>query len=180
MSESGSPPPDFESKRLNENAAADTTIETPRASVSTCRYKSSSPVQSAPGSDRKPHPNAVLRDVDDHHQQNLGNPSSMMAPSGEPDDVHDKSESVPADDFETTSARPISVTSSVYAHTIENGRRYQHFRNGCYPIPNNEEELNREDMKHAMMLELCDGALFYTPIGDNVHKILDVGTGTDK
>ncbi|KAL2170479.1 hypothetical protein VTG60DRAFT_4859 [Thermothelomyces hinnuleus] len=102
----------------------------------------------------------------------------MMAASWEPDAVHDKSESVPADDYETASARSISVTSSVYAHTIENGRRYQHFRNGCYPIPNDEEELNREDMKHAMMLELCDGALFYAPVGENVHKILDVGTGT--
>ncbi|KAL2176904.1 S-adenosyl-L-methionine-dependent methyltransferase [Thermothelomyces heterothallicus CBS 202.75] len=81
-----------------------------------------------------------------------------MAASGEPDDVHNKSESVPADDFETASAGSISVTSSVYAHTTENGRRYQHFRNGCYPIPNDEEDLNREEMKHAMMLELCDGA----------------------
>lgn len=33
-------------------------------------------------------------------------------------------------------------------------------------------------MKHAMMLELTDGKLFYAPIGDSPQKILDLGTGT--
>lgn len=71
-----------------------------------------------------------------------------------------------------------SVTSSIYAHTYERGRRYQSFKNGRYPIPNDDFEQNREDMKHAMLMELTDGKLFYAPIGENPQKILDIGTGT--
>ncbi len=94
------------------------------------------------------------------------------------DDTHDEDEFELTDGYETASTGSTSVTSSIYAHTFENGRRYQHFKNGRYPIPNDDEELNREDMKHAMLMELCDGQLFYAPIGKNPHKILDVGTGT--
>lgn len=32
-------------------------------------------------------------------------------------------------------------------------------------------------MKHAMMLELMGGELFFAPIGDNSQNILDIGTG---
>lgn len=72
-----------------------------------------------------------------------------------------------------------SITSSALAdHSCENGRRYQNFRNGPYPIPNDDEELSREDMKHAMLIELCYGQLFLAPIGEQPHKILDVGTGS--
>ncbi|KAI1074888.1 S-adenosyl-L-methionine-dependent methyltransferase [Whalleya microplaca] len=71
-----------------------------------------------------------------------------------------------------------SVTSSIYAHTYENGRRYHKYKHGRYPVPNDDIEQNREDMKHAMMMELTDGKLFYSPIGDYPQKILDIGTGT--
>lgn len=81
--------------------------------------------------------------------------------------------------YETGSAAATtSVTSSIYAHTYENGRRYHHFKNGRYPIPNDDLEQNREDMKHAMLLELNDGELYFAPIGDYPQKILDIGTGT--
>jgi hypothetical protein len=86
------------------------------------------------------------------------------------------------DEFDATSEDfgddTTSVTSSVYAHTYECGRRYQTFKNGRYPIPNDDQEQNREDMKHAMLMELTDGKLFYAPIGNNPQKILDIGTGT--
>ncbi|OAQ89460.1 helix-turn-helix, Psq [Purpureocillium lilacinum] len=71
-----------------------------------------------------------------------------------------------------------SVTSSVYACTYERGRRYQCFKNGRYPIPNDDQEQDREDMKHAMLMELTDGTLFFSPVGDNPQSILDIGTGT--
>ena len=80
--------------------------------------------------------------------------------------------------YDTRSTGSTSATSSIYAHTYEHGRRYHHFKNGRYPIPNDNEEQNREDMKHTMLLELMDGQLFYAPIGDNPQQILDVGTGT--
>ncbi|KAI0126729.1 methyltransferase domain-containing protein [Xylariales sp. AK1849] len=52
------------------------------------------------------------------------------------------------------------------------------YRHGRYPIPNDETEQNREDMLHAMMLEITNGKLFFAPIGEHPQKILDLGTGT--
>ena len=112
-----------------------------------------------------------------HHDDQRSHSGIVAADS---DDTHDEDEFELTDGYETASTGSTSVTSSIYAHTFENGRRYQHFKNGRYPIPNDDEELNREDMKHAMLMELCDGQLFYAPIGKHPHKILDVGTGTGR
>lgn len=57
-----------------------------------------------------------------------------------------------------------SVTSSIYAHTYENGRRYHSYKYGRYPIPNDDIEQNREDMKHAMIMELTVRRHFYLVI----------------
>jgi len=111
-------------------------------------------------------------DLRDEHPDHAG-----IEPAG-PDDDTDEDEFALTDGYETASTGSTSVTSSIYAHTYENGRRYQHFKHGRYPIPNDDEELNREDMKHAMMMELCDGQLFYAPLSPNAQKILDIGTGT--
>ncbi|KAF4580858.1 helix-turn-helix, Psq [Ophiocordyceps camponoti-floridani] len=70
-----------------------------------------------------------------------------------------------------------SITSSVYAHEYERGRRYHCFKNGRYPIPNDDIEKDREDLKHAMLMELTDGVLFYAPV-QNPQLVLDIGTGT--
>lgn len=56
--------------------------------------------------------------------------------------------------------------------------RYHYYRDGKYPIPNDDIEQNREDMKHAMVLELTDGKLVYAPIGDHPQRVIDLGTGT--
>lgn len=72
------------------------------------------------------------------------------------------------------------VVSDVYEHYYENGRRYQSFKHGRYPVPNDDMEQDREDMKHAMVMELTDGKLFYAPIGANPRRILDIGTGTGR
>jgi methylase of polypeptide subunit release factors len=52
------------------------------------------------------------------------------------------------------------------------------YRDGKYPIPNDDIEQNREDMKHAMVLELTGGKLVYAPIGDSPQRVIDLGTGT--
>ncbi|KAK4176966.1 putative methyltransferase [Triangularia setosa] len=83
-----------------------------------------------------------------------------------------------AEGWDGSSKASTSVTSSIYAHTYENGRRYHSYRYGRYPIPNDDQEQNREDMKHAMMMELTDGKLHLSPIGPNPQKIIDIGTGT--
>jgi len=66
-----------------------------------------------------------------------------------------------------------SLSSSIRAHVWENGRRYNKFREGQYALPNDEGEQAREDMKHAVTLMLCNGALHFAPIGENPQNIIE-------
>lgn len=164
-------------------AVADTTVDKFPATVPQSNPSPASTTQStmqaSPTRSPAASPHAVPPEENDRqlHQQQDEEQQPSIIPAA-PDEVHDEDEFALTDGYETASTGSTSVTSSVYAHTYENGRRYQHFKNGRYPIPNDDEELNREDMKHAMLMELCDGELFYAPIGDKVQNILDIGTGT--
>lgn len=83
------------------------------------------------------------------------------------------------DGYETDDASraSTSITSSVRDYAFENGRRYHKYREGQYQFPNDEPEQAREDMKHAMILNLCGGRLHYAPL-DNPQEVIDLGTGT--
>ncbi|KAK2043154.1 S-adenosyl-L-methionine-dependent methyltransferase [Colletotrichum somersetense] len=70
-----------------------------------------------------------------------------------------------------------SLSSSVRDYNFENKRRYHKFKEGRYAFPNDDAEQEREDMKHAMVVTICGGALHSAPL-KNPHKILDIGTGT--
>lgn len=98
-----------------------------------------------------------------------------IEPAAEP---VDKDEFDSTDPYEAVTNGTACADSTIYAHTYEHGRRYHAFKNSRYPIPNDDFEQNREDMKHSMLLELTDGALFYAPIGEEPEQILDIGTGT--
>ena len=69
-----------------------------------------------------------------------------------------------------------SITSSIRAHTFEDGIRYHKFHDGQYAFPNDETEQNRDDMKHTMTLLLFGERLHFAPIGSNPQNILDLGT----
>lgn len=71
-----------------------------------------------------------------------------------------------------------SISSSIRDFAFENGRRYHKFREGSYNFPNDPSEQDREDMKHAMMVNLLGGRLHFAPIGENPQNVLDMGTGT--
>lgn len=70
-----------------------------------------------------------------------------------------------------------SVSSSVNAHVWEYGRRYQIFRYGRYPIPNDDEEFKRETFKHVMFKEMLHGKLYLAPLNETPQKVIDLGTG---
>jgi hypothetical protein len=59
-----------------------------------------------------------------------------------------------------------------------NGRRYHKFREGRYVFPNDEHGQDREDMNHAMIVNLYGGQLHFAPIGKHPQRILDIRTGT--
>jgi len=71
-----------------------------------------------------------------------------------------------------------SLTESVRAYRYENGRRYHAFKDGKYPIPNDEPEQERVDIIHHIYLLMLDGKLVRAPIDDGIQRILDIGTGT--
>lgn len=80
-------------------------------------------------------------------------------------------------DSDSLQSASTSLTSSVRNFAFENGRRYHKFREGTYNFPNDDTEQDREDMKHAMVMNLCQ-QLHFAPISENTQRILDMGTGT--
>lgn len=90
--------------------------------------------------------------------------------------------SIPADDDEGyqtdgKSTASTSLSSSVRDYVFENNRRYHRFKEGRYLIPNDNQEQEREDMKHVLVLHICGGKLHFAPLA-NPKRILDIGTGT--
>ncbi|KAL8734682.1 MAG: hypothetical protein Q9166_001338 [cf. Caloplaca sp. 2 TL-2023] len=70
-----------------------------------------------------------------------------------------------------------SVSASILDYEFENGRRYHAYKAGSYPLPNDEQELERIDIKHHVALLLAGGNLHLAPLS-NPKRILDIGTGT--
>ncbi|KAL6917305.1 hypothetical protein FSST1_008800 [Fusarium sambucinum] len=60
----------------------------------------------------------------------------------------------------------------------DNGRRYHAYREGVYPFPNDHEEQDRMDLGHHIYRLLLGGELYLAPIGDDLKRVLDLGTGT--
>ena len=71
-----------------------------------------------------------------------------------------------------------SLASSVMNYKYENGRRYHSYREGSYPLPNDESEQERLDLLHHIFKLMLDGELFRAPIPPDPHRVLDFGTGT--
>lgn len=74
----------------------------------------------------------------------------------------------------------LSITSSVRDYYYENGRRYHAYRQGLYPLPNDEEEQDRLTFIHHLFRLLIGGDLYRAPITryGRPERILDIGTGT--
>jgi hypothetical protein len=111
--------------------------------------------------------------------QDLENAVALQQAQGHIDPESGDNVSVSDAGYETDSIGTFttSLDSSVRDYVFENGRRYHKFREGAYNFPNDDAEQDREDMKHAMMVMLCQ-QLHFAPIGDNPQNILDMGTGT--
>ncbi|OCK73045.1 S-adenosyl-L-methionine-dependent methyltransferase [Lepidopterella palustris CBS 459.81] len=97
------------------------------------------------------------------------------------DGVNDHDESTFSDyGSEYSSSFYTSILSEATDYYWENGRRYHAHQGGRYLLPNDEVELDREDMKHHEWMLITDFRLHLSPIGNNPQRILDIGTGTDK
>ncbi|KAL1962611.1 hypothetical protein VTN77DRAFT_9325 [Rasamsonia byssochlamydoides] len=79
---------------------------------------------------------------------------------------------------DTRSASSMSILSEVTHYQYENGRRYHAFREGAYPLPNDDIEQSRLDLIHHVFLLLLQGNLFCAPVTSHPQHVLDIGTGT--
>ncbi|KFY58121.1 hypothetical protein V497_05053 [Pseudogymnoascus sp. VKM F-4516 (FW-969)] len=72
----------------------------------------------------------------------------------------------------------LSLTTEANEYVFENGRRYHGYKPGRYMLPNDENEMDREDMKHHISMLITKGRLHLAPITPDPEVILDIGTGT--
>ncbi|DAA74133.1 TPA_exp: Uncharacterized protein A8136_3631 [Trichophyton benhamiae CBS 112371] len=94
-----------------------------------------------------------------------------------------------ADNDESTLST--SLSSSILAYRMENGRRYHAYKAGIRERPARRVSLSLSlplectsangamaDMQHAVFLRSLDGRLCLSPIKQDIQNVLDVGTGT--
>ncbi|KAL1640686.1 hypothetical protein SLS58_006700 [Diplodia intermedia] len=85
---------------------------------------------------------------------------------------------------EQLSAYSQSLTSSVTAYPVENGRRYHAYKGGDYYMPNDDvgtrmTEQDRLDFVHHMLMLTTNQQHFQAPIKEaELKRVLDAGTGT--
>jgi hypothetical protein len=104
------------------------------------------------------------------------NLSTVILADNANNDVEAESDEDSTYGSEASSSYSASITSSIRDHVHENGLRYHAFKQDVnYPFPNDENEQNRDDIKHAMTVMLCGGKLHFAPIGENPQAILDLG-----
>lgn len=70
-----------------------------------------------------------------------------------------------------------SISASIYEGRYENGRRYHTYREGSYPLPEDEREQDRLDLIQHWFGLVLKGELHRAPVRDP-QRVLDVGTGT--
>lgn len=104
--------------------------------------------------------------------EDTGDTSSAASTNGEDGSVFDN------DYFSDTSSYTASLLSDVKNFTYENGRRYHSYREGHYVLPNDDQEQDRQDLLHHVRNLTLNGALFRAPLGKNIQRVLDLGTGT--
>ncbi|KAI5843769.1 S-adenosyl-L-methionine-dependent methyltransferase [Tricharina praecox] len=72
-----------------------------------------------------------------------------------------------------------SITHSIHEYVFENGRRYHtYFGVDKYIIPTDEQERDRLDLNHEVLLQQLRGELHGAPAPKEPKRILDVGTGS--
>ncbi|KAL1954914.1 hypothetical protein VTO42DRAFT_452 [Malbranchea cinnamomea] len=103
-------------------------------------------------------------------------PGGVLDPETSSADDYDDSDSAIGSDDSRSSLQ--SLTSSITNYVYKNGRRYAAFREGRYPLPNDEMECDRNDFLQHIYGMLFGGRLIFAPISDSPRRILDIGTGT--
>jgi hypothetical protein len=81
---------------------------------------------------------------------------------------------------EVPSSSTTSLNSSVTTFRDFCGRRYHAFEESSYWLPNDDEEINRLELQHYIWRISLSGRLYLAPVNKDLHRALDVGTGSGK
>lgn len=81
---------------------------------------------------------------------------------------------------DTPHSSTTSLNSTVTAFRDILGRRYHAFDDVNYWLPNDDEEINRLDLQHLVCRITLNGDLYLAPIPKDLHRAIDIGTGTGK
>jgi hypothetical protein len=73
-----------------------------------------------------------------------------------------------------------SLASTVTSFRTMYGRRYHAFDDNAYWLPNDDMEISRLDLQHLVWKLSLNGRLHIAPVPDDVHRVVDLGTGTGK
>ncbi|KAK3331834.1 S-adenosyl-L-methionine-dependent methyltransferase [Cercophora scortea] len=107
-----------------------------------------------------------------HHPQDDLIPADPELDNGDDDD----NDSALGDENTSSTA---SVASSILNYRTINGRTFHSERHNLeYFAPNDERQNESVDITHHYLTLLLGGKLFLAPIKDNIHRVLDIGTGT--
>ncbi|OTA99031.1 hypothetical protein M426DRAFT_325493 [Hypoxylon sp. CI-4A] len=72
-----------------------------------------------------------------------------------------------------------SVTASILEYRTIKGRTYHSDKHESkYFTPNDEQQMESQDITHHYLTVLLDDKLFLAPIRGDIEKVLDIGTGT--
>lgn len=86
--------------------------------------------------------------------------------------------------FGTQSERSESLHPSAFDFPSENGRIYHKYHAGEYPLPNDEAEQERLNLLHEVYrligkyFALSSQGLYYAPLRQALHRVLDLEAGT--
>lgn len=73
-----------------------------------------------------------------------------------------------------------SLTESITAYRVENGRTYHAYRDGAYLFPNDQEEIDRLRVMHEIFRRIMGDKGHLAPWTQTNYprRVLDIGTGT--
>ncbi|KAI6080913.1 S-adenosyl-L-methionine-dependent methyltransferase [Hypoxylon rubiginosum] len=92
------------------------------------------------------------------------------------DDFDGDSDSALGDDAASSTN---SITASIMEYRTIQGRTYHSEKhNSKYFTPNDEQQLQSQDITHHYLTLLIGDKLFLAPIPENVERVLDIGTGS--
>ncbi|KAJ3524446.1 hypothetical protein NM208_g12058 [Fusarium decemcellulare] len=107
--------------------------------------------------------------------KSAGTPATIEAGDNIPTDTDDADSALGSDDASSTA----SLTSSILHYRTRQGRTYHSERgNANYWAPNDNSQNESVDINHHMLTLVLDDDLQLAPLGKNIQKVLDIGTGT--